>query len=161
MSGKSGTVFTPGIGKAESSITVNYRSSHGAVIPSFGAYLEMVRIICHLSQAKLANNSGVDKSMICRLEANTRNPSRPMVTKIAKGLNLVDSGRDLLFLAAGYTTDNVTRLYMEFTVKPTVARYLDKSDSKEYPRYIDARLADDIRESTERFSDGLQYHLRS
>lgn len=59
-----------------------------------------------LSQSALAAKSGIDHSMVSRLESGDRNPSRKMCHKLAKALCLDGTDRFMFYGAAGFFESN-------------------------------------------------------
>ena len=69
---------------------------------AFGECLAAQRHARGLSQAKLAEAAGIERSYVSRLEGGSRAPSRAMVLALAGALNATPEERDSLLAAAGY-----------------------------------------------------------
>jgi transcriptional regulator with XRE-family HTH domain len=68
----------------------------------FGARLGWWRRHRKLSQLELAHNAGISQRHLSFLEVNRTSPSRDMVIRLARTLNLPLRQQNLLLLAAGY-----------------------------------------------------------
>lgn len=68
----------------------------------FAAALAAARRRARVSQEALGFDSGLDHSLISRLERGERQPTRRAVARLAAGLGLDDDARDALYVAAGY-----------------------------------------------------------
>ncbi len=71
---------------------------------SFAGALRRSRETAALSQRALAKRSGLTPAYLSLLESGRRMPERAAVERIAAGLDLDDSGRGDLLLAAGYAS---------------------------------------------------------
>lgn len=69
---------------------------------AFGALVRHLRVLHRLSQATLADRSGLDKAHVSRLESGARMPTLAVVVAIAGALDLSPGQRDRL-LRAAYT----------------------------------------------------------
>ncbi len=75
---------------------------HDEPLQSFGALLAAFRRRARLSQLQLALEAGVSARHLGFLELGRSQPSRPMIARLAKALELRAFERDQLFLAAGF-----------------------------------------------------------
>lgn len=69
---------------------------------SFGITLRTMREARKVSQYRLAQEAGLDRSYLSRLEDGTRQPSRATVMALAVALELSDHETDELRQAAGF-----------------------------------------------------------
>lgn len=65
----------------------------------------------YLSQSQLGNRIGADHSYISRLEGDNRMPSREMVDKIAKALELDDDDKVRLLESAGFIDRELSSIH--------------------------------------------------
>lgn len=70
--------------------------------PSFGALLRELRIRAGLSQTRLAERSGYDRSHVSRLEDGSRAPKFGTVLALAAALGLSDADTDRLLVVAHF-----------------------------------------------------------
>lgn len=68
----------------------------------FHALLRSYRLRAGLSQVRLAELAGIDRSFLNRLESGQRRPSRMVVLRLARALGLDERDRAALLFAAGY-----------------------------------------------------------
>lgn len=69
---------------------------------TFGATLKTMREARRISQTKLSERAGYDRSFVSRLEDGGRQPSRATVMAIAAALELSDAETDELRQSAGF-----------------------------------------------------------
>ena len=68
----------------------------------FHVLLRSYRLRAGLSQVRLAELAGLDRSFLNRLESGQRCPSRMVVLRLARALGLDERDRAALLFAAGY-----------------------------------------------------------
>lgn len=90
----------------------------------FGIYLKQVREARGLSQTKLAERADIDTSYISRLEGGRRDPSAPMVDRLADALGI--DRKTVRMAAFGYPDDppELHRLRSALASLPTVQQIL-------------------------------------
>lgn len=76
--------------------------------PGFGTALRHVRGRSGWTQRQLADAVGLEHSMVSRLEAGSRNPSRETVLAICRVLDVTDLERIWLATLAGYLPGDLT-----------------------------------------------------
>lgn len=83
------------------------RGAMRAPTTTFGATLRDDRRIMEVSLEQLAARSGLDISLLSRLESGERNPTRDSLPRICAALGLGERDRDHLFLIAGFVPPDV------------------------------------------------------
>lgn len=72
--------------------------------------LKRYRARKRMSQEQLGYASGVDHSLVSRLESGKRHPTREAISKLAIGLQLAPADVDALLLAGEYRPESPTAL---------------------------------------------------
>lgn len=85
----------------------------------FRRQLKTLREERRWSQERLADQAGMDHSLVSRLEGGQRTPTRDAVEKLARGLELLADGKDRLLIAAGYFPDHAESVLFD---EPAVRR---------------------------------------
>ena len=77
---------------------------------TFARCLMDMRGIARMSQSRLSDIAGFDRSYVSRLELGQRLPSRDAVLRLSAAMQLSADNRDRLLLAAGYMPLDVRNL---------------------------------------------------
>lgn len=88
----------------------------------FGWALKRHREARRVSQSRLAERAGFDRSYVSRIESGSRYPSRDAVCQLAEALGLDTAARDELLAMGGFMPDDVASL---LSAEPELAVVLD------------------------------------
>lgn len=100
-------------------------------VHEFRRRLKSLREERRWSQERLADQAGMDHSLVSRLEGGQRAPTRDAVEKLARGLNLPDEEKDRLLIAAGYFPDHAESVLFEEPAVRSLYKVLRDVDTPE------------------------------